>query len=66
MATQEAMRTLGTLTPEERRAAEEMGPERAAELLDPPPPPPKPAPRRASVEDDWDESFTSPWDTRDF
>lgn len=65
-ASQDAVRTLDAMTPEERRAAGELG-ERAADLLDPPPPPPpKPAPNRPPAADDWDEPFTYPWDTRDF
>lgn len=66
VAAQDAVRTLEALTPEERKAAEDMGADGAADLLDPPRPPPTPAPRRAPVEDDQDESFTSPWDTRSF
>jgi hypothetical protein len=66
-ASEEAVRALNAMTPEERRAAEAMGEHAAADLLDPPPPPPAPAPppRRALVDNDWDEAFASPWDERD-
>ena len=68
-AAQEAVRALDAMTPEERRAAEAMDEHAAADVLDPPPPPPPrpmPAPRRTPVADDWDESYASPWDNRDF
>ncbi|MEV6237755.1 hypothetical protein [Lentzea sp. NPDC051838] len=62
-AAAEAVRAIDAMTPEERRAAEEMGEQAVADVLDPPPPAPEP--RRAPVDHDWDEAFTSPWDQND-
>ncbi|MCS7477713.1 hypothetical protein ACFFQW_26275 [Umezawaea endophytica] len=62
VAARDVVPTLAGLSAEERRAAEDLG-DRAADLLDPPDQPPQ-KPRRAPVEDDWDESHTSPWDDR--
>lgn len=73
VAAHEAVRALDAMTPAERRATELMGERAAADILDPPPPPLPPPPprsvpaaRRAQIEDDWDESFASPWDKRDY
>lgn len=69
-AAQEALRDWDAMTPEERRSAERMGEQVAADALETPPPPPAPSipvSRRALMDDDdgWDESFASPWDERD-
>ncbi|MEU4805732.1 hypothetical protein [Actinosynnema sp. NPDC023587] len=54
---------LDSLSPEEHRQARESA-DAIADLLDPPEPPPPPKARRRPVEDDWDETCTSPWDDR--
>ncbi|MFJ8962481.1 hypothetical protein ACIRG5_24130 [Lentzea sp. NPDC102401] len=63
-AVADAAATMEATTPQQRAEAQ-AALAHAADVLDPPPTPPvAPTRRRAPVDDDWDESVTSPWDDR--